>query len=55
MHYRGKLKSQLCHGSVDLEQAPQRGEWMDTKKDITGVIVDYYPKNNNFYDIYYIK
>jgi len=55
MHYRGKLKSQLCHGSIPLDQAPQRGELLDNNTDITGVVVDYYQKNNNLYDIYYIK
>ncbi|MCC2667316.1 MAG: ygfZ, partial [Gammaproteobacteria bacterium] len=55
MHYRGKLKNQLCRASIDLEQVPCRGEFIDTKTDIIGVIVDYHKKNNNTYDLYYIK
>ncbi len=51
MHYRGKLKNQLCRGSVHSEQPPQRGGNIYDEAGVMGTLVDYYKKNNNMYEI----
>jgi folate-binding protein YgfZ len=51
MHYRGKLKNQLFHATLEAEIGPQRGADIYDTKGAAGSIVDYCKKGYNSYDL----
>ncbi len=51
MHYRGKAKSQLRHGTVQTESVPQRGADIYDQTNVAGMVVDYYQTSDTTYEL----
>ena len=51
MHYRGKVKNQLWHTTINTELTPQRGADIYDQTNVAGIIVDYYKTRYNTYEL----